>query len=46
MFTYLKSNKTAGYSGFVLYAASVWTKPEFMSVWMIPGTFFDDWDNQ
>ncbi len=45
MFKYLKANKTAGYSGFVLYQ-SVCYDYDNISVWMIPGTFFDDWDNQ
>lgn len=43
MFTYLTANKTAGYSGFVGYGCKL---GYFTSVWMIPGTFFDDWDNQ
>lgn len=46
---YMKANRTAGYSGFVVYYRS---NDKFNSVygdsdscWMIPGTFFDDWDN-
>jgi hypothetical protein len=42
MFTYLPANQTAGYSGFVIYGYyPQWNN----SVWMIPGTFFHDWDN-
>jgi hypothetical protein len=44
---YLNANQVAGYSGYVLYFNDlnnqVW---ETCSVWMVPGTFFDDWDNQ
>jgi hypothetical protein len=42
MFTYFKANRTAGYSGFVLY---IIPGADDASYWMIPGTFFDDWDN-
>jgi len=44
MFTYLKSNRTAGYSGFVVYNNDGGFKNN--SYWMVPGTFFDDWDNK
>jgi hypothetical protein len=46
---YLKAEPVSGYSGFVLYDK---TRPHWEPVacnhscWMIPGTFFDDWDNQ
>ena len=43
MFTYLKANRTAGYSGFVCYHRNDMRFND--SVWMVPGTFFDDWDN-
>ena len=42
-YQYFPSNRVAGYSGFVMYfteAGSV------KNVWMVPGTFFDDWDNK
>lgn len=42
---YLPANRTAGYSGFVLYSAP-YAPLHQVCVWMIPGTFFDDWDNQ
>ncbi len=45
MFTYFKASRTAGYSGFVYYIP-VGLNYTHMSYWMIPGTFFDDWDNQ
>lgn len=45
MFTYLKPNKTAGYSGFVIYRpANSYCNDDFV-IWMIPGTYFLDWDN-
>lgn len=46
MFTYLKPNKTAGYSGFIMYNSNSenWAYGQ-LSVWMIPGTYFLDWDN-
>ena len=40
---YYAANRTAGYSGFVLYSDSQGFN---VSVWMVPGTFFDDWDNK
>ena len=43
MYTYLPANRTAGYSGYIMYA---WLPAPSHCVWMIPGTFFDDWDNQ
>ena len=41
---YYRSNRTAGYSGFVLY----YSGPIAANVcfWMIPGTWEDDWDNR
>jgi hypothetical protein len=42
---YFAANRTAGYSGFVVYGA--W--PSLVascSYWMIPGTWEYDWDNQ
>lgn len=50
MFTYLPANKVAGYSGWVVYTVyrginGAETGPSH-SIWMIPGTFEDDWDNQ
>ena len=43
MHIYLKANRVAGYSGFVVYGPA---NSNFCSVWMVPGTFFDDWDNR
>ena len=45
---YFAGNKTAGYSGYVLY----WYQTVPVSVscnvsfWMVPGTWEFDWDNQ
>jgi hypothetical protein len=44
MITYLRSNRTAGYSGFVLYYAVEGAQAQ--SIWMVPGTWEDDWDNR
>lgn len=44
MFIYLNATKTAGYSGFVVYSYTC--NHPVRSIWMVPGTFFDDWDNQ
>jgi hypothetical protein len=41
---YYSSSRTAGYSGFVCYGYE--GSGGAVSCWMIPGTFFDDWDNQ
>jgi hypothetical protein len=45
---YFAANRTAGYSGFVVYVAPRGTG--FLipstSYWMIPGTWEYDWDNQ
>lgn len=41
MYEYFKAIPTAGYSGFVNYYCG-----SQMTWWMVPGTFFDDWDNQ
>lgn len=41
MFYYFPANRVAGYSGFVVYGVN-----SELNVWMVPGTFFDDWDNQ
>lgn len=46
MFYYMKANRTAGYSGFVLYVHPTSVNPADRCVWMVPGTFFDDWDNR
>lgn len=43
MFAYFPANRTAGYSGFVVYGPA---NSNMVSYWMIPGTFFDDWDNR
>jgi len=45
MFTYLAANKVAGYSGYVLYWNVDNQVLDTANVWMVPGTFFDDWDN-
>jgi hypothetical protein len=41
---YFPANRTAGYSGFVFYSVAMGDSYN-VSYWMIPGTFFDDWDN-
>ncbi len=41
MFVYFEAKKTAGYSGFVMYNCY-----GAVNFWMVPETFFDDWDNQ
>jgi hypothetical protein len=43
-YDYFAANKTAGYSGFVVYGAH--GKNASCSYWMIPNTFEYDWDNQ
>jgi hypothetical protein len=43
---YLEANATAGYSGFVVYWRNNVDQEPSSSVWMIPGTFEHDWDNQ
>jgi hypothetical protein len=43
MYHYFKAIKTAGYSGFVLYVPG--SGDVVVSYWMVPGTFFYDWDN-
>jgi hypothetical protein len=40
---YFAANRVAGYSGFVVYTRSPLL--DATCVWMVPGTFFDDWDN-
>jgi hypothetical protein len=42
---YFAASPVAGYSGFVLYGVSH-EIPLNASYWMVPGTFFDDWDNR
>lgn len=39
---YYPANPCAGYSGFVIQFNSMGVA---ISYWMVPGTFFDDWDN-
>ena len=46
-YQYHAANKTAGYSGYVVYAGAVgelW--PCNSGYWMIPGTWEYDWDNR
>lgn len=43
-FHYWPANKVAGYSGWVIYYSG--SKTSDVCVWMVPGTFFYDWDNQ
>jgi len=49
---YFPASRTAGYSGFVIYSVATKTNSfgdeldYNVSVWMVPGTFFDDWDNR
>jgi hypothetical protein len=43
---YFAANRTAGYSGFVVYGAYLYLINSPCSYWMIPGTWEYDWDNQ
>ena len=40
---YYASNSVAGYSGWVMYGYEGQLSHCY---WMVPGTFFDDWDNR
>jgi hypothetical protein len=41
---YLAGSVTAGYSGYVVYYSC--NDQSNVSIWMIPGTWELDWDNQ
>lgn len=43
---YFESNPTAGYSGYVVYWRYNTDNEPNACIWMIPGTYADDWDNQ